>query len=61
MTTPHLGDSYEFESKNRAECYGADINFYIPLARTPHVRLPVGLSRTGRYDPAGFHGAVFQA
>jgi phenol hydroxylase P4 protein len=29
MTVKHLGDSYDFPSANRAECYGGDINFYI--------------------------------
>ena len=29
MTVKHLGDSYDFPSANREECYGGDINFYI--------------------------------
>lgn len=33
MAVTHLGESYEFESKNRAEAYGGDINFYIQWER----------------------------
>ena len=29
MTIKHLGDAYDFESFNREEAYGGDINFYI--------------------------------
>ena len=29
MTVKHLGERYEFESENREERYGGDINFYI--------------------------------
>lgn len=29
MTVKHLGKSYDFESENREERYGGDINFYI--------------------------------
>ena len=33
MTVKHLGDSYDFESENREERYGGDINFYIQWER----------------------------
>lgn len=33
MTVAHLGDAYEFQSENREERYGGDINFYIQWER----------------------------
>ena len=33
MTVKHLGENYEFESENREERYGGDINFYIQWER----------------------------
>lgn len=50
MTVKHLGESYEFPSANRAECYGGDLNIYVQwhkhllIACPSAYRVPVDIS-----------------